>query len=86
MGDFKTSEILALSVEQRLELVERVWDTLVDTPEQIPVPSWHIDAIDQALTARERDANSGSSWEEVKERIARRLSTYPITFLFNANR
>ena len=72
MGDFKTSDILVMSVEQRLELIERIWDTLVDTPEKIPIPSWHINAIDRALSQHEKDPLSGASWVEVRERIVKR--------------
>ena len=72
MGDIKTSDILAMSVEQRLDLIERVWDTLVDTPDKVPVPAWHLEAIDQALDAHERDPEAGASWDDVRQRILKR--------------
>ncbi len=69
MGEIKTAEILAMSVEQRLELIERVWDSLVETPEKVPVPAWHLEAIDRALDAHDRDPEAGASWDEVIQRI-----------------
>lgn len=72
MGEIKTADILAMSIEQRLELIERVWDTLADTPEKVPVPAWHLEAIDKALDAHERDPDAGTSWEEVVQRITGR--------------
>jgi putative addiction module component (TIGR02574 family) len=72
MGEIKTSDIAALSVEERLDLIERVWDTLCETPEKILVPAWHIDAIDRAVEAHESDPDAGAAWDEVKQRISDR--------------
>jgi putative addiction module component (TIGR02574 family) len=69
MGEIKKSDIIALSVEERLDLIERIWDTLSATPEKVPVPAWHVDAIDQAIEAHSRDPEAGATWDEVKRRI-----------------
>ena len=72
MGEIKTSDILAMSIEQRLELLELVWDSLVETPEKVLVPAWHLEAIDRALDAHERDPDAGAPWEEVVQKITGR--------------
>ena len=44
-------EILAaaqsLSPAERLQLVEAIWDSLLDTPEAIPMPDWHREVLDE---------------------------------------
>jgi putative addiction module component (TIGR02574 family) len=42
-------EILRLPIDQRLELVERVWDSIAASPESIPVPEWHKEVLDRRL-------------------------------------
>jgi putative addiction module component (TIGR02574 family) len=49
MGEIKIADIKAMTVEQRLDLIERVWDTLVEVPAEIPVPDWHKDELDKRL-------------------------------------
>jgi putative addiction module component (TIGR02574 family) len=44
-------EVLALPPEDRLQLVEDLWDSLAAEPEAIPVPDWHREELDR----RDRD-------------------------------
>ena len=67
-------QILGLPVEERLQLVEDIWDSIAATPEAVPVPDWHKRVLDE----RERQIEAGkatfSDWETAKERIAKRIS------------
>jgi putative addiction module component (TIGR02574 family) len=72
MGEIKIADIRAMTVEQRLDLIERVWDTLAETPDAIPVPDWHEDALKKRLGAFEQNPDEGASWDEVERRITRR--------------
>lgn len=65
-----------LPVEERLELVEAIWDSIaadadadVDRP---PVPDWHREELDRRLADQDADPEAGSSWEEVRARLERR--------------
>jgi putative addiction module component (TIGR02574 family) len=69
MGAIKTAEIKAMSITERLDLIERIWDTLVETPDQLPVPGWHVEELERRLSEVETDARAGSSWADVKRRI-----------------
>jgi putative addiction module component (TIGR02574 family) len=66
MGEIKIADIKAMSVEQRLDLIERVWDTLVDTPTEIPIPDWHKDEIETRLQDLEKNPGDGAPWDEVR--------------------
>jgi len=72
MGEIKIADIKAMTVEQRLDLIEQVWDTLVETPDAIPVPDWHKDALEKRLQAFEENPEAGASWDEVEKRVTRR--------------
>ncbi|MBU2531843.1 MAG: addiction module protein [Alphaproteobacteria bacterium] len=63
-------DIRALSVEERLQLIEELWDSLADA-EALPVPDWHRQVISERLAAYERDP--GRPWDEVKADILSRL-------------
>lgn len=46
-----------MTVEDKLQAIEEIWADLVDTPENIPSPSWHADV----LQAREKRISEGTS-------------------------
>jgi len=67
-----SDEIRALSVEERLQLIEELWDSLADA-EALPVPDWHRQVVSERLAAYERDPDAGRPWDEVKADILDRL-------------
>lgn len=58
-------QVLQLPADQRLELVEEIWDSL--TPDQVPIPDWHKAELDRRLDQPEPGARK--SWEEVRGRL-----------------
>lgn len=58
-----------LTPEQRLELLERLWDSLTATPERIPVTAAQREELDRRLDELERDPSAGIPWDEVRKRI-----------------
>jgi putative addiction module component (TIGR02574 family) len=65
------SEFQNLSVEQRLQLIETIWESLVQEGRDIPVPDEHIEEIDRRLDDLELNPDDSSPWEEVRGRILR---------------
>jgi len=61
--------VLGLSVPERIQLVEDIWDTIVEVPERIALSKEQKAELDIRLAAYEKDPDDGSSWEEVRERI-----------------
>jgi putative addiction module component (TIGR02574 family) len=47
-------EVLALPPEDRLQLVEDLWDSLAAEPEAIPVPDWHREELVRRDQEKER--------------------------------
>lgn len=60
-------EILHLPPEERMRLVEDVWDSLVTSTDKLPVPDWHVAELDARLADPEEQATI--SLEELKDRL-----------------
>lgn len=60
-------EIFSLPIEERLELIATLWDSI--PPDQLPLPEAHRRALDEALQEYERDPDAGQSWHEVRDEL-----------------
>ncbi len=58
-----------LSVEERMMLLEELWDSLSADPEQLSVPESQKADLDKRLAAFVENPKAGSSWEDVKARL-----------------
>ena len=65
-------QALSLSVEARLQLIEEIWDSLVATPEAIPVTDAQRRELARRRRAHARNPSAAKSWEEVRARLERR--------------
>jgi putative addiction module component (TIGR02574 family) len=63
-----------LSIAERLQLVEDLWDSIAQdaNAESLPVTDQEKALLDERLAELERDPDAGASWDEVKARILRR--------------
>jgi putative addiction module component (TIGR02574 family) len=71
-GGFMVVDIDQLSVAERIQLIEDVWDSLATTPEAIPVTQAQRDELDRRLDAHRDNPGEGASWQQVKAGIKRR--------------
>lgn len=62
-------EALDLSVEDRLELAEALWESVEADPHQPALPDWQRKILEGRIAADDANPEEGSSWEEVKQRI-----------------
>jgi putative addiction module component (TIGR02574 family) len=62
-------EVLHLSVEDRLDLAEAIWESVETAPQQPPIPEWQRQILDERIAADDANPEEGSSWAEVKQRI-----------------
>ena len=67
------AQILELSVAERMQLVEVIWDSISAAPESLPLTQWQRDELDRRLAEYEADPSSGSSLEEVFARVRNSL-------------
>ncbi len=65
MSDTDLTEILKLPAEERLRLVELLWESLRTTPGELPLSDAHRAALDAELADHERDPSNVLTLEEV---------------------
>ena len=67
-------ELLKLSVAERLELVQELWDSIAADceGEAWPLTDEQRQDLERRLAEANRDPTGGASWQEVRERIRRR--------------
>ena len=63
------SDILELSVAERIRLVQDIWDSVSEFPEAVPLTDSQKQLLDERLKDLEDDPDAGSPWPEVKARI-----------------
>ncbi len=63
------SKILQLSVAQRLQVLEEIWNSILEAREPLPLTEQQKQELDKRLEAYSRDPRAGASWHEVKTRI-----------------
>jgi len=65
-------DIAKLSPEERLELLEQLWDSLADSPEAVPLTDAQREELDRRLDDLDREGPVGIPWNEVLDRIRNR--------------
>jgi len=63
------SELLQLPVDQRLQLVEAIGDSLVEVPEAVPVSDQVREELDRRLAAYYEDPSSARPWRDIKAEL-----------------
>lgn len=61
-----------LSVNERIELIGEIWDSLSETEGNFPLPEWHRSELERRRAAAEADPGTGIPWEVVKACLAKR--------------
>lgn len=65
------SEILKLSVAERIQLVEDIWDSIATDTVPLPLTDEQRAELDQRLADAEANPGVGNPWEDVKARLLR---------------
>jgi len=72
MGKITTGDLLELSVSERIQLVQDLWDSIVAVPESVQLTEAQKQELDRRLDAYHQNPDAGSPWELVRERIRNR--------------
>jgi putative addiction module component (TIGR02574 family) len=65
------AEYVKLSVPERIQLVEDIWDSVAEIPEALSLTEAQQAELDRRLDAYHRNPEGGLPWEYVKEAIRR---------------
>ena len=69
-----TLQIDQMTLEEKLRAMELIWDDLCQHEENVPVPQWHKDLLDERECLIEQGRAQFLDWEPAKKRIAERTS------------
>ena len=69
MKQVSVAEILELSVQERIRLVELIWESIAVVPEAVEVSPELKAELELRLKEFEADPEAGYSWEQVKSSL-----------------
>ena len=61
-----------LSIDERLQLLEQLWESLRETSGAVPLTDAQREELDRRLDDLERSGPEGIPWEEVQRQIRKR--------------
>ena len=61
-----------MTLTERLQAMESLWDHLRQNEEEVPVPDWHKELLDERLKLVEQGKAHFGDWDAAKKRIAAR--------------
>jgi putative addiction module component (TIGR02574 family) len=65
-----SKDLLELSIAERIQLVEDLWDSVAQNADAVPITSAQQAELDRRLARLEAGGLEGGSWDEVKNRLA----------------
>ena len=72
MSTLAKADVMSLSVSERIQLVEDIWDSIAEVPESVSLTEEQKAELDRRLDAYHQNPDLGSPWELVCERIRNR--------------
>lgn len=67
-----TESIFDLSLSEKIQLVEDLWDDIASTPEAVPVHEWQKEELARRKQNLQNSPASALSWEEIQRRVRSR--------------
>ena len=62
-------QALKLPVEERLSLAERLWDSVEEDREALPLHDWQKRILDERLEDARKNPDDWLTWDEVEKRV-----------------
>ena len=69
-----TLQIDQMTLEEKLSAMEELWDDLCQREEDVPVPQWQRELLEERERLIERGSAHFADWETAKKRISERTS------------
>ena len=69
MTNISVAQMLALPVQERINLMELIWESVAAVPQAIEVSPEVKADLAARLIEFERDPEAGYSWDQVKEKL-----------------
>lgn len=69
MATISLSDILKLSVAERIQLAQDIWDSIAAEPDALPLSEAQRQELDRRLEDYRQNPESGVPWEQVRARL-----------------
>lgn len=69
MSNISISDILELPVQERIQLVELIWDSVAAIPEAVAISPALKAELEARLAEFEANPDAGYSWDQVKSHL-----------------
>ena len=69
MSTISISDILELPIQERIRLVELIWDSVAAVPEAVEVSPELKNELEARMAEFEANPEAGYSWEQVKSSL-----------------
>lgn len=73
MSEISVSDLLHLSVAERIQLVEDLWDSIATEPEAMELTQAQKEELDRRMAEHRADPGSAIPWEDVRARLRQRF-------------
>jgi putative addiction module component (TIGR02574 family) len=61
-----------LGIDERLDLIGQIWDTIARAPAEWVMPPSHAQELERRIAAADAEPDAAVPWEEVKARLKKR--------------
>lgn len=65
------AEISRLSVSEKIQLVEDIWDSIATKPDELPISEGDKIELSRRLENYEQKKTGGTSWLEFKQKLSK---------------
>ena len=62
-----------MTIEEKLRIMEDIWDDLSRHADQVPIPSWHGELLAEREANIERGEDAFTDWETARRRIEKEI-------------
>jgi len=69
MNSLTLNEINKMSVDERIQLAQTLWDSIPETTEELPLTTSQKQELTRRLAEYRNNPAIGDSWENVKKKI-----------------
>jgi putative addiction module component (TIGR02574 family) len=71
VNDAQLAEILKLDVEERLRIIEVIWDSIAAAPATLPLTAADRAELDRRIAEDDADPEDVMSWQQARDLIKR---------------
>jgi putative addiction module component (TIGR02574 family) len=71
VGILSAERIRELTPAERIELIERLWESFVESPDVLPVTEEQRVELRRRISEHEHDPDAAKPWSEVRDELER---------------